>query len=69
MKFNHSKLLGRMREYGYTQETLSKAIGINESTLNAKLKGKGYFTTIVIDKICELLDISNEEIGIYFYTH
>lgn len=68
MQFNHSKLLGRMREYGFTQESLAKAIGINESTLNGKLNGKGFFTTKEIDRICELLDIPNELIGIYFYT-
>ena len=68
MKFNHSKLLGRMREFGITQQILAQKIGINESTLNSKLNGKGYFSTIIIDKICVLLDIPNEEIGAYFYT-
>ena len=68
MKFNHSKLLGRMREYGLTQESLAKKIGINEGTLNNKLNGKAYFTTKDIDRICEVLDIPNVEIGIYFYT-
>lgn len=69
MKFNHSKLLGRMREFGFTQETLAKIIGINESTLNAKLNGKAYFTTKEIDKICEALNIAGDEIGAYFYSH
>ena len=69
MKFNHSKLLGRMREYGFTQRTLAEAIGINESTLNAKLNGKGYFSTLEIDKICKLLNIAEVEIGAYFYSH
>ena len=68
MMFNHSKLLGKMREYGYTQGLLAKAIGINESTLNTKLTGKAYFTTKEIDKICELLNISNDEIGVHFFT-
>lgn len=66
--FNYSKLLGRMREFGYTQEKLARAIGMNESTLNAKLNNKGYFNNNQIDKICELLDISIVEIGSYFYT-
>lgn len=68
MKFNHSKLLGRMREYGFTQETLAKEIGINESTLNSKLNGRAYFSTKEIDKICKILNISNDEIGAYFYA-
>lgn len=66
--FNYSKLLGRMRELGFTQEKLAKAIGLNESTLNAKLKNKGYFNNNQIDKICEVLDISKTEIGAYFYA-
>ena len=66
--FNYSKLLGRMRELGYTQEKLARAVGINESTLNAKLNNKGYFNNELIDKICEALDISIDEIGSYFYA-
>ena len=66
--FNYSKLLGRMRELGYTQEKLARAIGLNESTLNAKLNNKGYFNNFHIDKICEVLDISKTEIGSYFYS-
>lgn len=68
MKFDHSKLLGRMRERGYTQESLAKSIGINESTMNSKLNGKTYFTTKEIDMICKLLDISTQDIGLFFYS-
>ena len=57
-----------MKELGYTQEKLAKAIGVNESTLNAKLNNKGYFSNYLIDKICEVLDISKAEIGYYFYS-
>lgn len=69
MRFDYSKLLGRMRERGFTQETLAKAIGINESTLNSKLKNRTFFNARDIDRICEVLDIPNSEIGTYFYTH
>ena len=66
--FDYSKLFGRMRELGYTQEKLAREIGINESTLNAKLNNKGYFNNNLIDKICEVLNISKTDIGYYFYT-
>ena len=69
MRFDYSKLLGRMRERGFTQETLAKAIGINESTLNSKLKNRTFFNARDIDRISEVLDIPNSEIGTYFYTH
>ena len=69
MKFNHSKLLGRMRELGFTQNTLAKAIGITEGTLNGKLHNRTHFTMRDIDRICEVLDIHNYEIGTYFYSN
>jgi transcriptional regulator with XRE-family HTH domain len=68
MKFNHSKLLGKRVSLGYTQEKLAEAMGINKSTLNGKLSGKSSFTTAEIDKICEILSISNKEIGLYFFS-
>ena len=68
MKFNYAKLLGRMREFNYTQETLAKAIGKNEGTLNAKLNNKSNFTTAEIVSICKALDIASKDIGAYFFA-
>jgi cyanate lyase len=68
MKYNYSKLLGRIKECGFTQESLSKAIGKNKSTLSAKINGQFAFTQKEIDEICKVLDISNNEIGDYFFT-
>lgn len=68
MKFDYSKLLGRIREFGSTQEKVAKEIGMDKSTLSFKLNGKSSFTSLEIDKICKLLDISNSEIGAYFFA-
>ena len=68
MKFNYAKLLGRMRELNYTQESLAKAIGKNEGTLNAKLNNKSNFTTAEIVSICKVLDIAIKDIGAYFFA-
>ena len=68
MKFDYSKLLGRIREFGLTQEKVAKEIGRHEGTLSAKLNGQYAFTAYEIDKICKLLDISNAEIGTYFFA-
>ncbi len=67
MMYNYSKLLGRIREKGLTQELLAKAIGKDKSTLNYKLKGRFPFTAKEIDDICKELDIPNSEIGEYFF--
>lgn len=68
MSYNYAKLLGKIRESGLTQEQLAKAIDKHKSTLSAKLNGKYAFTTEEIDDICRVLDISNSEIGDYFFA-
>ena len=68
MSKKYSKLLGRIRECGLTQETLAKTIGKNKSTISAKLNGRSPFTAKEIDDICKVLNISNEEIGDYFFA-
>lgn len=67
-RYNYSKLLGRMRERGVTQEQLSKEIGMNETTLSAKLNNRSQFKADEMDAVCEVLDISNEEISTYFFA-
>ena len=68
MKFNHSKLLGKIRECGFTQERLAKAIGSTKTTLSAKLNNLYYFTSKEIYAICEVLNIPVSEIGEYFFA-
>lgn len=68
MPYNYSKLLGRIKECGYTQEKLAIEIGRDKSSLSAKLNSKSAFTTKEIDCICKVLDISNSEIVDYFFT-
>ena len=67
-KFNYAKLLGKIKEQGFTQAKLADAIGINRGTLSAKLNGQYSFSVKEIDSICRELDISNGEIGAYFFT-
>ena len=68
MSFDFSKLLGRIKEFGFTQKTLAKGIGISSSTLSAKLNNKNAFTVTEIACICRVLDISKLEVGKYFFT-
>lgn len=69
MQNDYSKLLGRMKECGMTQEALACAIGISESTLNLKLNNKGVFTQKEIRNITSSLSIEKEEIGAYFFAN
>jgi transcriptional regulator with XRE-family HTH domain len=68
MHYNYSKLLGRIKEFGYTQEKLAIEIGRDKSSLSAKLNGKSAFTTKEIDSICMVLDIPNSKIVDYFFA-
>ena len=68
MQFDYSKLLGRIKECGYTQEGLAEEIGITKATMSLKLNNKAYFTQPEIEKIREILCIAREDIGLYFFT-
>lgn len=67
--FDFSKLLGRLKTYGYRQEDIAPLIPLSQGTLSAKLNNKGIFTVSEIDRLCMLLDIPKNEIGDYFFTH
>lgn len=68
MEFDYSKLLGRIREYGYTQKTLANAVKMSVSQLNQCLKNKSNFKHTKILEICRVLDIPVSEIGAFFYA-
>ena len=68
MVFDYSKLLGRIRECGFTQESLAKRIGIAKSSMCLKLNNKANFTHPEVFLICEALKIEIGDIGVYFFT-
>ena len=68
MRFNYSKLLGRIKEYGFTQAQLAKAIGISKYTLNGKLNNKYNFDAEEMLAIGKVLNISLDEFGEYFFA-
>ena len=68
MNFNYSKLLGRMKECGFTQEQLAKAIGKNKGTLSTKLNNRFSFTQEEMIAVCQALSIPVSEVGEYFFA-
>ncbi len=68
MEFNHSKLLGRIRECGLTQKQLAKAIGKSEYSLNKKLNNKSKFDSAEMLSIGKALNIPVDKFGEYFFT-
>lgn len=67
IKFDYSKLLGKMKEVGYTQSELANSIGCSETTLNLKLKNVREFKLGEAKKICDILDIDILQIAEYFF--
>ena len=68
MGFDYSKLLGKIKEKGFTQASLAKAIGITSGALSEKLNNKANFKQREICFIRQMLDISIGEVGEYFFT-
>lgn len=67
--YNYSKLLGRIREKGYTQASLCDEIRMNRSAFTERINSKRSFRQSEIENICCVLDIEHEEISRYFFAH
>ena len=68
VKFDYSKLLGKIKEKGFTQEEFVKCIGIAPSTFSLRLSSDGYFRQPEMVKICDVLGIAYKDIPVYFFT-
>ena len=68
IKFNYSKLRGRITEKCGTQQAFAKLLGIAECTLTSKLNGYTYFSQKEILRSMEILDIIPEEVTMYFFA-
>lgn len=56
-QYDYSKLLGRMRERGFTQETFAGAVGVSACTMNLTLNNKRDFRQDEILRACDVLGI------------
>lgn len=66
--FNFDKLTGRIIEKYGTRKAFAVAMEMAENSLSDRLTGKVHFRMDEIYKAANLLDISPEEIGQYFFT-
>ena len=65
MKFR--KLQGRIKEVFETQGAFATAMGLSETTIKAKLKGRIDWKRTEMRKACDLLGIPIEELQEYFF--
>lgn len=68
MRFNYSKLRGLIKEKFETQEKFAKAMGMDMSTLSARLNNKTYFTSDEMFKACNLLGVPKVQIPFLFFV-
>ena len=64
---SYSKLKGKIREVFGTNKKFAEAMGIDLSSLSAKLNNKSPWKREEIEKACELLHIPIEEVYLYFF--
>ncbi|MGF7002449.1 plasmid maintenance system antidote protein VapI [Lachnospiraceae bacterium PFB1-21] len=67
MAFSYDKLRGKIVEVYGSQLAFAKAFGVSENIVSQKMNNKTRFTSDDIIKIASMLDISKEEIGVYFF--
>lgn len=67
--YDYSRLLGRIKEYGFTQATLSKQLNISETSLNLSLNNKREFKQEEMLSACDVLNIPLANIAEYFFAH
>lgn len=68
LKWDYSKLRGRMTEMYGSQRGFAEKLGISETYLSQKLVGKRGLTLDDIELWTKELDISSADIGVYFFT-
>lgn len=64
---DYSDLRGRIRARYRTQALFAEALGISECSLSQKLNGHTEWTAGEIRKSCELLEIPENDLHLYFF--
>ena len=67
MGYDYSKLEGRIVEKLGTRENFAKSLGITTKSISEKLNNKTIWKQPEISKAMDLLSISSEDIGLYFF--
>ena len=68
MVFNYSKLKGKIIEKYGTQRRFAEEYGISKQMWSYKIRGHNGMAVKDIIKISEMLGITKDEIGEYFFT-
>ena len=66
--FDYSKVRGKIKEIFGTQAAFADVMKMSSVSLSEKLNNKVQFSQKEIDRACDLLQISKDEIPTYFFT-
>lgn len=66
--YDYSKLRGRIREKCGTQANYAKLIHRTNSFVSSVLNNKSYFEQKDIEHSVKVLEISDDDIGLYFFA-
>ena len=66
--YDYSRLLDLMNRKSISQRHLASVVGISANAFNNKIKGRSFFNTEEIDRICDALHIRQADIGLYFFS-
>ena len=68
MRFDYSKLRGRIKERGMTEGDFAKRIGICRTSLCKRLNNQQYFSQDEMFRSCDVLGIEASCIPSYFFA-
>lgn len=69
IKYDYSKLLGRIRELHLTQAKVAAYANMSGTAFRSKLNSDTYFTVPQMEAIMEILHLPFSEIEAYFFAH
>ena len=67
MRYNYSKLQGRIVEIYGSQKAFAEELGLSERSLSLKLNNKVPWTQPEISKVQNILQIDDSELKAYFF--
>ena len=68
VKYNYSKLKGRIKELDMTLNGFAERLGIAEQTLYKKFNNQTYFTQEEIDKAMKIIMQPMSKVQLYFFN-
>ena len=68
LKFDYSRLLGKIKEKCGTQNEFARQMRMSRTSLSKRLNNLIDFTADEMLRACKILDISDADIPLYFFT-